>query len=83
MNLTDIFDIGRAGLAVYFKSTVSASNDSFRDGNPWIVMAENTGNFLISWRIGGNFTKIQIIMGIGRLQNHNAIPGIEVLFYRI
>ena len=43
-------------------------------------MAEDTCIFLISWRIRGDFAEIQIILGVGRLQNHDAVFRVEALF---
>ena len=46
-------------------------------------MAENSGIFFVSWRVGRNFTKVQVISGVSRLVKHNTIFGIQALFYRI
>ena len=46
-------------------------------------MAEDTGIFLVSRRIRGNFTEVQVIFGVGRLQEHNAILCIKLFFDRI
>ena len=61
VNLTDIFYISRTGLLIYFKGSVTTSDDSLSDGDPWIVVAEDTGIFLISGWIGGDFTKFEVI----------------------
>ena len=83
MNFTDVLNIGRAGLFVNLKSSVSTSDHSLCDGNPWVIVAEDTCIFFISRRVGGNFSKIQIILGISRLQDHNTIFRIKTLFDRI
>ena len=43
-------------------------------------MAEDTCIFLISWRIRGDFAEIQIILSVGRLQNHDAVFRVEAFF---
>ena len=83
MDFADIFDVGRAGLLVNLKSSVAASDDGFCDRNPWIIVTEDTCVLFISRRIGGNFSKVQIILGIGRLKDHNTVFGIQTLFDRI
>lgn len=42
VNLTDAFNIRRAGLFINLKGTVSSSDNGFCNGNPGIVMAEDT-----------------------------------------
>ena len=83
MDFANVFNIRRAGLFINFKSTVSSSDNSFGNGNPWIVMAEDSGIFFVSWRVGRNFTKVQVISGVSRLVKHNTIFGVQALFYRI
>ena len=63
VDLADVFDVSRAGLTVDFKSTVATANDGLCNGNPWIVVAEDTGIFFVSRRIRGNFTEVQVIFG--------------------
>ena len=46
-------------------------------------MAEDTCIFLISWRIRGDFAEIQIILSVGRLQNHDAVFRVEAFFDRL
>ena len=83
MNFTDVLNIGRAGLFVNLKSSVSTSDHSLCDGNPWVIVAEDTCIFFISRWVGGNFSKVQIILGVSRLKDHNAIFGIQTFFDRI
>ena len=83
VDLTDIFDIGRAGFLVNFKSSVSTSDHGFCNRNPWVIVTEDTGVFFISRRVRGNFSKVQIILRISRLKDHNTIFGIQMLFNRI
>ena len=47
VDLTDVFNVGRAGLFIYFESTVSVADDSLADRDPRIVVTENTGIFLV------------------------------------
>ena len=83
MDLADILNIGRTGFFVDFKSTASSADHGFSDGNPGIVMAENTCIFFITWRIGGDFPKVQVVSGISRLLYHDTVFGIQPFFYRI
>ena len=46
-------------------------------------MAEDTGIFFISWWIGRDLTKVQIVMCIGWLKNHDTVFGVQMFFYRI
>ena len=63
VDLTDVFDVGRAGLFVDFKGPVAVADDGLGDGDPGVVVAEDTGIFLVSGRIGGDFAKVQVIGG--------------------
>ena len=81
--VADIFQKGRTDLPVYLKGSFSSSKDSFRDRYPGIIMAENTGVFLVSRGIRGNFSQVQIVMGVWGLKNGNAIPGVQDFFYRV
>ena len=67
MNLADILNIGRAGLSVDLKGSCAASDDCLRNGNPGIVVAEDTCILLVARRVGGNFSKVQIISGVSGL----------------
>ena len=51
------------------------------DGDPGVVVAEDTGILLVSGRIGGDFAKVEVIGGVRRLLKDNAVFGIEALFY--
>ena len=77
VDLTELFHTGRAGLPVNFKGSVAASHDGFRDGDPGIVVAEDTCIFFVSRRIGGNFTQFHVISGISGLQESDAVFGIQ------
>lgn len=81
VNLTDVFDVGRAGLFVYFKGPVAVADDGLADGDPGVVVAEDTGILFVSGRIGGDFAKVEVIGGVRRLLKDNAVFGIEALFY--
>ncbi len=66
-----------------FQKHGSSADHSFRNGDPWIVVTEDTCVFLVSRRVGGNLPKVQVISGISRLVKHNAVLGIQTLFHRI
>ena len=51
--------------------------NSFRAGDPWVVVAENTCVFLVSGRIRADLAEIQIIACVSRLQQHNAEFAVE------
>ena len=83
VDLADIFNAGWAGLAVDLICAVSAADRRFCNGNPWIVMAEDTCIFFISWRVGADLAKVQIILAVSRLEDHNTVFGVKTFFYRI
>ena len=67
VNLADVLHISGTGFLVNFKGTLTASDNGLSDGYPGIVVTEDTGVFLVSWRIGGNFTEFKVISGVGGL----------------
>ena len=77
MDLADVLNVSRADLAVQIKCAVSVADNGFSDGDPWVVVAEDTGILFVSRRIGGNLTKIQVILGVSRLQKNNAVFGFQ------
>ena len=81
MDFTDVLDISRADLAVQIKGAVSVADNGLCDGDPWVVVAEDTGILFVSRRIGGNFTKIQVIFGVSRLQKNDTVLGFQNIFY--
>ena len=46
-------------------------------------MAEDSGIFLISGRIGGNFAKLEVILGVSGLENHDTVFGVQTLLHGI
>jgi len=83
VNLADVLDVGGTGPAVDLKSPASAPDDSLRDGDPGIIVTEDTGILLISRRIGGDFPKVQIVFCICRLKDHDAVFGIQPFSDRV
>lgn len=83
VDITDIFDIGRAGLAVDLKCSVTTSDSRLCNRHPWIVVTEDTRIFFISRWIRRNFTKVEVISCICRLEQNNTIPCIQLFFNRI
>ena len=81
MDFTDILDVSRADLTVQVKGAVAVTYHRFGDGNPWVVVTEDTGIFFVSRRIGGNLTKIQVISGVSRLQKNDTVLGFQDVFY--
>ena len=82
MDLADVLNVSRADLAVQIKCAVSVADNGLSDGDPWVVVAEDTSILFVSRRIGGNLTKIQVILGVSRLQKNNAIFGFQNIFDR-
>ena len=68
VNLADIFNISRTGSCVYLPCTIASSDNGLCDGNPWVVVTEDTGIFFISWWIRRNFTKLNMVSMVSRLQ---------------
>ena len=83
MDIADLLQIGRADLSVDFKGPVSMAKESFCAAYPWVVVAENACVLLISWRIGGYFSQIQVIFLICWLQQYNSIFGVKILLYAL
>lgn len=77
VDLADVLNVSRADLAVQIKCAVSVADNGFSDGDPWVVVAEDTSILFVSRRIGGNLTKIQVISGVSRLQKNNAVLGFQ------
>lgn len=77
VDLADVLNISRADLAVQVKCAVSVADNGLSDGDPWVVVAEDTSILFVSRRIGGNLTKIQVILGVSRLQKNNAVLGFQ------
>ena len=66
VDLADVLNVSRADLAVQVKCAVSVADNGLSDGDPWVVVAEDTSILFVSRRIGGNLTKIQVILGVSR-----------------
>ena len=81
MDLGDILDIGGAGLAVHRKGTVAVSERCFGAADPRVVVAEDTGVLLVSRRIAGDLAQIQLVAGVGGLQQHHTVFGVQTLFH--
>jgi hypothetical protein len=58
MHFTDLLNVCRAGLLVDFKGPVTVTQNCLCNGNPWIIVAENTSIFFISGRIGRDLAKL-------------------------
>lgn len=78
VNFADIFDICRTGSCIYLPCTVSTSDNGFCNGNPRIVVAEDSGIFFISWWIRGNFTKFYMVSVIRWLKKYNTVFSIQI-----
>ena len=67
MDLADILNVCGTGLTVDFEGSVTSAQNSFCDGYPGIVVAEDTGILLVSGGIRGYFTKLEVILRVCRL----------------
>ena len=56
VDLADVLNVSRADLAVQVKCAVSVADNGLSDGDPWVVVAEDTSILFVSRRIGGNLT---------------------------
>ena len=83
MYLTEFLHIGRAGLLVDLKSTVAPADHGLGNGNPWVVMTENTRIFLISRWIRSDLAQFQMISGVGRLEQDDTVFGVQSFLDRI
>ena len=83
MDITDVFKVSRAGLAVDLKCSVTTSDSRLSNRYPWIVVAEDTCIFFISRWIRRNFTKVEVISCICRLEQNNTVLCIQLFFNRI
>ena len=77
MNLADLLQIDRAGFPEHLKGAVPVPQNGLRTGDPGVIVTENTGVFLISRRIGGNFSQLYMVAGVGRCEQDDAVPGVK------
>ena len=83
MDFADVLNIGGRGAAVNLKGAIAVAEFRFRADDPGVVVAEDAGVFLVSGRIAADFAQLQMIAGIGRLQEHDAVFRIEPLFHAL
>ena len=81
VDLGDVLDIGGAGLAVHRKGAVAVTERCLGAADPRVVVAEDTGVLLVSRRIAGDLAQIQLIAGVGGLQQHHAVFGVQTLLH--
>ncbi len=80
MDIADFLKICGADLGVDLECSVAASDNGLCDGDPGVVVTEDTCIFLISGRIGGNLTEVEVIGLIGGLLENDTVLGIKSLF---
>ena len=61
VDLADILNVCRTGSCIYLPSTVASANYSLCDRDPWVVVAEDTCVFFVSWWIRRNLTEFHMI----------------------
>ncbi len=81
MQFADVLEVSRANLFIVFPGLIATPDFSFANHDPWIVMTENSGIFLVARRIGGYFAILDIIFSKSRVVEHNSIVAVEVFFY--
>ncbi|MNP50098.1 hypothetical protein D3C76_1443370 [compost metagenome] len=79
MDLTDLFQIGGGNLPVNLEGSVTTAQDSLSDHNPRVVVAEDARILLVARRVRGDLSQVQIIGGVGRILQHNAVRGFQTL----
>ncbi len=47
------------------------------DGDPRVVVAENAAVLLIAGRVAGHLAELLVVLGVGRLENHDAVLGVQ------
>ena len=83
MDVGDVLDVGGAGLLVDLKGPVAVAEDSLGAADPRVVVAEDARVLLVSRRIAGDLTKVEAVGGVGGLQQHHAVLGIQPLFHAL
>ncbi len=83
VNITDVLKVSGADLGVDLECSVAATDNGLSNGDPGVVVAEDTCIFLISGRIGGNLTEVEVIGLIGRLLENDTVLGVKSLLDRI
>ena len=81
VDLRDVLDVGGAGLAVDRKGAVAVTQRCLGAADPRVVVAEDTGVLLVSRRIAGDLAQIQLIAGVGGLQQHHTVFGVQPLLH--
>ena len=80
-DLTLIFQISRTGLFEDLESPAAMTENRLGTADPWIIMAEDSGIFLISRRVRRDLPKFYMIGCISRSLQDNAVSGIQAFFH--
>ena len=83
VDLTDVLDVGRAGLFVNLKRPVAVADDGLGTADPGVVVAEDACVLLVARGVAGNFAQLQMIFGISRLQQNNTVLGVQPGLYAL
>ena len=67
VDVADVLGEGGTGPPVDLERPVSVAQFCLGADDPGVVVAENTGVFLVSGRIGADLAQIQVVFRIGRL----------------
>ena len=83
MQIADRLASRRIDPQVVVVRRIAIANPRLRDNHPGIVMAEDPCIFLVSRRIRRNLSKLDVVLRISRLLQHDAVLGSEMLPHRI
>ena len=75
MHFADGLACGRVDSQIIVVSAVAMAEAGFRYHHPRVVVAEDPRVLFVAGRIGGNLTKVQIVSGICRLLEYDAVFG--------
>jgi hypothetical protein len=79
VQIADLFARRGIDAAVVVVGQVAVAQTGFADHDPGIDVAEDAGVLLVSRRIGGDFAHFDVVVGVGRLLDHDAVLGGQML----
>ena len=81
MDLADVLDIGGRRAAVDLKGALAVAELGLGADDPGVVVAEDARILLVAGGIARYLAELEMIAGIGRLEQHDAVACVEVLLY--
>ena len=73
----NLLAIGGGDLLVQVEGAVAVAHDGLRSDDPGVVVAEDARVLLVSRRIGGHFTQLEVVLLVSGLQQHDAVLGLQ------